>query len=443
VAKKKTGLSSTLFRGIDPYAGDLEEPVAAAGRLPIEAIRPDPGQPRRLLPPELAGALASGELGPREVMKAWLESGGLGTPQLQALEQLAESVSRHGLINPVSVRRPRDGETLPDSVSYLVVTGERRYWAHVLLAVSGRRVGGKDEGHDPETIQALVLGDEVSIRAHQLIENIMREDINAVEKARGLWALRYELSGLHGNWVNDDLPLAEGSAEGEEEVNYRSPVGERGVNKSSMKGEGSPESDEVNDNSPLGEPSPSPVRLVPWNRVAEELSISKRYRIFLTQVLTLSLEAQAIVQEHGLAETTIRPIVQKLRGEPQLQLAALQQLVAWQQENEMEGGERRAITRGVDELVERLLQQKSAGTGRPDVARAANAIDAEAQTRRFRRRIRGAIHFLHRLPRPELALLARDLALDTNYADVVDDMHALRDQIDELLQRVDQYRSEK
>jgi hypothetical protein len=77
------------------------------------------------------------------------------------------------------------------------------------------------------------------------------------------------------------------------------------------------------------------------------------------------------------------------------------------------------------------------------VQQAAAAIDQEAQTRRFRRRVRGAIRFLHGLPRPERTLLARDLALDSNYADVVDDMHALRDQLDELLRRVDEYRDEE
>ena len=80
---------------------------------------------------------------------------------------------------------------------------------------------------------------------------------------------------------------------------------------------------------------------------------------------------------------------------------------------------------------------------KPDVQQAAAALDAEAQTRRFRRRIRGAIRFLYGLPRAEQALLARDLALDASYADVVDDMHALGDQLDELLQRVDEYRADK
>jgi hypothetical protein len=403
VAKKKTGLSSTLFRGIDPYAQDEEQPSGAVSRLPLAGIRPDPGQPRRLLPAELAAGVSAGELSPADAIRRWGEVGGLASSSFQALDQLAQSIARHGLINPISVRRPREGETLPAGVRYLIVTGERRYWAHVLLGVRSQRVGGGEEGHDPEFIRAAVVDEAVGVRAHQLIENIMREDINAVEKAHGLWALRYELSGVTESGVNDSSPAAV--------------------------------DEEVNDS------SPAVGALVPWTRVAEELGISKRYRIFLTQVLTLSPEAQALVQEHGMAETTIRPIVQKLRGKPELQVAALQQLVVWHQENAESDGPRRAITRGVDELVERLLQQQAQREATPAVQRAAAAMDAEAHTRRFRRRIRGAIHFLHRLPRPELNLLARDLAMDAHYADVVDDMHALRDQIDELLQRVDDYRA--
>jgi hypothetical protein len=404
VAKKKTGLSSTLFRGIDPYSQEPELAAAATTRLPVSAIRPDPGQPRRVLPKELAEKLGDGRLAPQEVILLWLASAA-GSPALQALQQLADSIARHGLINPITVRRPRDDESVPPGADYFIVTGERRYWAHLLLAATGRTITAGETSQQPAEIAATVVDEGISVRAHQLIENIMREDINAVEKARGLWALRHELSGLPVDRVNDSSPtLAAG---------------------------------EVNDSSPSG------ANLVPWARVAEELAISKRYRIFLTQVLTLSPEAQALVEEHDLAETTIRPIVQKLRDEPELQLAALAQLVAWQQENEEGDGPRRAITRAVDDLVDRLLQQKELEEAGRAVQQAAAAIDQEAQTRRFRRRVRGAIRFLHGLPRPERTLLARDLALDSNYADVVDDMHALRDQLEELLRRVDEYRDEE
>lgn len=399
MAKKKTGLSSTLFRGIDPYNRDEEERGPAAARLALAAIRPDPNQPRRILPPDLAQGLQAGTLTPREALAAWLER---EAPEegtvLRELRRLAESIARHGLINPVTVRLPRPEEKVPGNGEYFIVTGERRYWAHVLLALEGHTIREGEAERTPHQVRATVTAEGITVRAHQLIENIMREDINAVEKAQGLWALRYELSG-----VNDSSPPS-------------ASVGEQ---------------DEVNDSSPP---------LVPWRRVSEELGISKRYRIFLTSVLSLSAEAQEIVQAANLAETTIRPIVQKLRDYPELQVEALQQLVRWQEENESEDGSQRAITRAVKELVEQLLaRRQTEATAAEIVERAAQAVDAEAQTQTFRRRLRSTARFLHRLPAADRTLLARDLARDKRYADLVDEMRDLRRQLDTLLAEVEEF----
>jgi len=399
VAKKKTGLSSTLFRGIDPYNRDEEDRGPEAARLALAALRPDPNQPRRILPPGLAQELQAGTLTPREALAAWLER---ESPEegavLRELRRLAESIARHGLINPVTVRPPRPEEKVPGNGEYFIVTGERRYWAHVLLALEGRTIREGEAERTPHQIRAAVVAEGITVRAHQLIENIMREDINAVEKAQGLWALRYELSG-----VNDSSPP--GASVGDE--------------------------DEVNDSSPP---------LVPWRRVSEELGISKRYRIFLTSVLSLSAEAQEIVQAANLAETTIRPIVQKLRDYPELQVEALQQLVRWQEENENEDGSQRAITRAVKELVEQLLaRRQTEATAAEIVERAAQAVDAEAQTQTFRRRLRSTARFLHRLPEADRTLLARDLARDKRYAALVDEMKDLRRQLDNLLAEVEEF----
>jgi hypothetical protein len=181
---------------------------------------------------------------------------------------------------------------------------------------------------------------------------------------------------------------------------------------------------------------------VPWNRVSEELGISKRYRIYLTSVLDLCEEAQDLVMEQGLAEITIRPIVQKLRDDPQLQVAALRQLIAWQQENEAEDGPNRAITRSVKALVDEMLARKAAAE-RPDAREAARAVDHAAQTRQFRRRLRRVLRFLYDLPDEEHVLLARDLALDETFAGTADEMHDLRRALDDLLQAVQDYRRQE
>lgn len=404
MAKKKTGLSSTLFSGIDPYAQEEEERAEEtheAARIPLAAIRPDPNQPRRILPPDLAYELQAGNLGPQQALRAWFEREEAEEAETQAsLRRLAESIARHGLINPITIRKPDPEERIPGDGSYFIVTGERRFWAQVLLATEGRRIQEGATSVGADEIRATVAAEGITIRAHQLIENIMREDINAVEKAEGLEALRFELSG----------------------VNYRSPRGRE-----------TGERTEVNDSSPQA--------LVPWTRVSEELGISKRYRIFLTSVLKLSPEAQEIVRAANLAETTIRPIVQKLRDYPSLQVEALQQLVRWQEENAAEEGSQRAITRSVKELVEQLLaRQQSSAPAAEIVEKAARAVDAEAQTRTFRRRLRGTARFLQRLPAEERVLLARDLALDRRYREVVAEMEDLHRQLDKLLGEVEAYR---
>jgi hypothetical protein len=392
VAKKKTGLRGTLFREIDPYAkeagGEESEQLI---RIPIGALRPDPGQPRRLLPQELAHAISGGELGPKDAIEEWrildTEQGEALDHNLQELRRLADSIEKQGLINPITVRRPGDAERVPGGVDYVIVTGERRYWAHVLLAADNRSPLVDDRGET--LLVAREVPEGTNIRAHQLIENIMREDINAVEKAEGLVALRQELS----------------------EVNY-----------SSLDG-----SDEAE-------------KPVPWTAVSEILGISDRYRIYMTSVLRLPKEAQAVIAENNLAEMTIRPIVQKLKGSSALQIAALRQVSAWQSEERSKEAPGQAITGAVRELVDALLVQGGKVEKAAEaVAQAAEAVRRWPEAARFRSKVRGALRYLDQLPEGDFTLLARDLALDANYSSVVDELQELRQQLDSLLHRVSEY----
>ena len=82
----------------------------------------------------------------------------------EALQELSESISRHGLLQPIVVIEKDDG--------YLLVAGERRLRAHKLAGL--------------ETIKCVVADvdiDEVKLRELALIENIQREDLNAIELA--------------------------------------------------------------------------------------------------------------------------------------------------------------------------------------------------------------------------------------------------------------------
>ena len=130
---KKRGLG----RGLDALipAGGLPAPAGNVLMVPLSEIRPNPRQPRIQFDPE-------------------------------ELEELAESVRRHGVLQPVIVTRGRS-----DS-GYVLVAGERRLQA-------ARRAG-------LEAIPVLVR----SVTAQQhlelaLIENLQRANLNPLEAAEG------------------------------------------------------------------------------------------------------------------------------------------------------------------------------------------------------------------------------------------------------------------
>ncbi len=83
----------------------------------------------------------------------------------ERLQDLAASISRHGLIQPVIVRRLEDGY-------YQIIAGERRWRA--------ARMAGLLE------IPVRVLqADDRSVSELALVENLQREDLNPMEEARG------------------------------------------------------------------------------------------------------------------------------------------------------------------------------------------------------------------------------------------------------------------
>jgi ParB family chromosome partitioning protein len=84
--------------------------------------------------------------------------------ELEALQELSDSIQDHGLLQPIVVIEKDDG--------YLLVAGERRLRAHKLAGL--------------ETIKAIVANvdiGEVKLRELALIENIQRENLNAMELA--------------------------------------------------------------------------------------------------------------------------------------------------------------------------------------------------------------------------------------------------------------------
>ena len=91
----------------------------------------------------------------------------------EALEELSESIKKYGLIQPIIVTK-KEGY-------YQIVAGERRWRASKKAGLS--------------TIKAIVReDDEKKNKEIALIENIQREDLNAVEKAMGIKLLMEEYS---------------------------------------------------------------------------------------------------------------------------------------------------------------------------------------------------------------------------------------------------------
>jgi ParB family chromosome partitioning protein len=134
---RQTGLGRGLNALLDPTGG---EPTLVT--LPVEQVQPNPRQPRRAFDQE-------------------------------ALDELARSIARDGIMQPILVRSAPDGR-------YEIIAGERRWRAarQAGLTTVPAIVRRADER------QTLILG---------LVENVVREDLNAVEAARGYAALIDEL----------------------------------------------------------------------------------------------------------------------------------------------------------------------------------------------------------------------------------------------------------
>ncbi|MET4663213.1 ParB family chromosome partitioning protein [Sphingomonas sp. PvP056] len=132
---------SGLGRGLNALMGDLarEEPVGGAQTgtspgirsLPVGSLTPHPGQPRRHF-------------------------------EESALEELAQSIAQRGLIQPIVVR--------PHGTGYQIVAGERRWRAAQRARLHEVPVIVRDFD-DTQTLEVA------------LVENIQRQDLNAIEEA--------------------------------------------------------------------------------------------------------------------------------------------------------------------------------------------------------------------------------------------------------------------
>ena len=130
-----------LGRGLDALFGDLTpktKPMSEMAEIAISDIEPNPLQPRRTFDEE-------------------------------ALQELAASISQLGVIQPITLRRRSDGK-------YTIISGERRWRASQIAGL--------------EQLPAYIREvDDENLHAMALVENIQRQDLNAIEIALGMQRL--------------------------------------------------------------------------------------------------------------------------------------------------------------------------------------------------------------------------------------------------------------
>ena len=123
----------------------LKTETESISKIKLEHIHPNPNQPRKLF-------------------------------DLAALNELASSISEKGLISPVTVRKAKNG--------YELIAGERRWRALKHLK--------------KRTVPAYVINtkNRSDIMEMALVENIQREDLNAIEESEAYAVLnkKYGLS---------------------------------------------------------------------------------------------------------------------------------------------------------------------------------------------------------------------------------------------------------
>lgn len=117
--------------------------IKEARKISIQKIKPDTNQPRKSI-------------------------------ENNSLKELAASIAQHGLLQPIVV------EYVETADYFKIINGERRYRAALMTELT----------HLPCIVRATNKKERLAL---QLIENIQREDLNPVDKARGLLEFRATL----------------------------------------------------------------------------------------------------------------------------------------------------------------------------------------------------------------------------------------------------------
>ena len=135
---------SSLGTGLDSLLGDRPKPEGVAvSQISVNDLAPGQYQPRTKM-------------------------------HKSTLEELAQSIKEQGVLQPLIVRRLASGR-------FEIVVGERRWRAAQLAGISSV----------PATVRDLNNDEAAKIA---LIENLQREDLNALDQAKGLMRLQREFN---------------------------------------------------------------------------------------------------------------------------------------------------------------------------------------------------------------------------------------------------------
>ena len=134
MAKRVSRGISELLANVEDVREERRPDETKVISVAISKISPDPGQPRKTFNDE-------------------------------SLEELALSIKEHGIIQPLIVKK--------DGNNYLIIAGERRYRA-------AEKIGLKEL---PVIVRDF---NEQKAREISLIENLQREDLNAIEEAQAI-----------------------------------------------------------------------------------------------------------------------------------------------------------------------------------------------------------------------------------------------------------------
>jgi len=148
VVKKKTSVEDTIdkfFKGKrEQDTGDLFDASTSEGlvNISLSRIAQDRNQPRK-------------------------------TFDDRTIKELADSIKEQGIINPITVR--------PYGKKFVIVAGERRFLAAKLAGL--------------KTVPAIIKNvSKNNIMLISLVENLQREDLNSIDRAEGIKALKESLS---------------------------------------------------------------------------------------------------------------------------------------------------------------------------------------------------------------------------------------------------------